>query len=80
MLNYWLDGGGVVEDGGEEGEVGDGISGGDNCGMHCIIKLIALLLETQSHSSSLSHQGEFKGLFPNPLIAFVDLSALLSTH
>jgi len=46
MLNCGLGGGGVVEDGGEVGEVGDGISGGDNCRICCLIKLTALLGET----------------------------------
>jgi len=68
MLNYEFGGGGVVEDGGEVGEVGDGVSGGDNCGMRCLIKLTALLGETRVRSSSLSLEGEIKALFPNPSI------------
>jgi len=68
MLNDGLGGGGVVEDGGKDDEVGDGISGHDNCGMHFLIKLIALLIETQARSSSLAREGEIKGLFPNPSI------------
>ena len=66
MLNCGFGGGGVVENGGGVGEVGDGVSGGDNCGMHSLIKLTTLLGETQAHSSSLSRDGEIKGL--NPLI------------
>lgn len=61
-------GDGVLEEGGEVGEVGDGISGGDNCGIHYLIKLTILLGETQVRSSSLSRGGEIKGLIPNPLI------------
>lgn len=68
MLNGGFGGGGVVEDGGEEGEVGDGISVGDNCGMHYLIKLTALIGEAQARSSSLACGGEIKGLFPNPPI------------
>ena len=56
------------EYGGEVGEAGEGISGGDSCGMPCHIKLISLLEETRAHSSSLTRGGEKKGLFPNPLI------------
>lgn len=53
------------EDGGEGGDTSGGISGDDNCGMCCLIKLTALLGETQAHSSLLAHGGEIKGLFPN---------------
>ena len=70
MLNYGGGGGGVGEDGGEVGEAGDGVSGGDNYGMHCLIKLTALLRDTQERSSSLSCKGEIKGLVPNPSIPF----------
>ena len=59
-------GDGVGGDGGEGGEAGGGVSGGGNCGMRCLIKLTALLEETRASSSSLSHEGEIKGLFPNP--------------
>jgi len=58
----------VVEGGGEVGEVSDGISGDDNGGMRYLIKLIALLRETKARSSSLSREGEIKGLFPNPSV------------
>lgn len=68
MLNGGLGGGRVVEDGGDEGEVGDGVSGGDNYGMHCLIKLNTLLREMQSCSSSPASVGEIKGLFLNPSI------------
>ena len=63
MLNCGYGGGGVGEDGGEVGEAGDGISGGDNCRMRCLIKLTTLLGETRASSSSLSCEGEIKGLF-----------------
>lgn len=33
MLNCEVGGGGVGDDGGEIGETGEGVSGGDNCGM-----------------------------------------------
>ena len=66
MLNYRFGGGGVVEDGGEEGEVGDGASGGGSCGMRCLIKLTTPLGEARMNSSSLSHAGEIRGLFPKP--------------
>ena len=56
------------EVGGEEGDGSGGISGDDNYGMCCLIKLTALLGETQVHSSPLAQGGEIKGLFPNPLI------------
>ena len=68
MLNCGFGGGGVGEDGGEVGEAGDGVSGGDNCKMRCLIKLTALLRETREHSSSLSRDVEIRGPFPNPLI------------
>lgn len=68
MLNCEFGGGGVAEDGGEVGEVGDGVSGGDSYRMHYLIKLTTLLGETRARSSSLSHEGEIKGLLPNPLI------------
>ena len=52
-------------DGGEGCEAGGGVGGGGNCGMRYLIKLTALLKETQVSSSSLSCEGEIKGLFPN---------------
>lgn len=65
MLNHGGGGGGVGED---RGKVGDGVRGGDNCRMRCLIKLTALLGETREHSSSPARGGEIKGLFPNPSI------------
>lgn len=65
MLNYGGGGGGVGGDGGEGGEAGGGMGGGGNYGMSCLIKLTALLRETRASSSSLSHESEIKGLFPN---------------
>ena len=65
MLNCGGGGGGVGEDGGEIGEASEGVSGGDNYGMHFLIKLTTLLGESRASSSSLSHKGEIKGLFPN---------------
>lgn len=56
------------EDGHEEGDGSGGIGGDDKCGMRCLIKLTALLRETQACSSSLACRGEIKGLFPNPSI------------
>lgn len=56
------------EDGGETSAASDGISGGDNCRMRYLIKMTALLGETGVRSSSLSHEGEIKGLFPNPSV------------
>jgi len=66
VLNYWFGRGGVVKEGGEVDEVGNGVSGGDNCGMRCLIKLTALG-ENQARSWSLARGGEIIGLFPNPL-------------
>jgi len=68
MLNCGFGGGGVVEYRGEVGKVGDGISGGDNGRMRYLIKLTKLLEEARACSSSLTHGGEIKGLFPNPSI------------
>ena len=68
MLNCGVGGGGVGGDGGEGGEAGGGVGGGGNCRMRCLIKLTALLGETQMRSSSLSREGESKGLFPNPSV------------
>ena len=60
-------------DGGEGGEVGGGVGGGGNYGMRFLIKLTTLLRETRASSSSLSREGEIKGLFHNsslPLYIF----------
>ncbi len=54
--------GGVGGDGGEEGETGGGVSGGGMCKICCLIRLIALLGETFTISSSLYRGGEIKGL------------------
>ena len=66
MLNCGLGGGGVGGDGGEGSEAGGGMGAVGNCGMNYLIKLTTLLIETRVSSSSLSHEGEIKGLFPNP--------------
>ena len=50
------------EEGGEDGEIGGGVGGGGMRGIRCFIKLITLLGETFVISSSLSRQGEIKGL------------------
>lgn len=65
MLICGVGGSGVGGDGGEEGEEGGGVGGDGNFVMRCLIKLAALLGETQASSSLLSHEGEIKGLFPN---------------
>ena len=52
-------------DGGEGGETGGGVGGGGKCGSLCLIKLTVLLGETFMSSSSLSREGEIKGLFSN---------------
>jgi len=62
ILNCGGGGGGVGEDGGEEVETGGGVGGGGMRGIHCRIRLITLLVETFASSSSLSCQGEIKGL------------------
>ena len=51
--------------GGKGDEVGGSVGGGGNHGMHCLIKLAKLLGETLVNSSSLSCEGEIKGLFSN---------------
>ena len=55
----------MVGYGGEEGEAGDGVGGGGKHGMRSLIILTALLGETFMSSSSLSHEGEIKGLVSN---------------
>lgn len=64
-LNYIVVGGGVGEGVGEGGEMCGSVSGGRNYGMHYLIKLTALIRGTRASSSSLSREGEIKGLFPN---------------
>jgi len=39
MLNFWVGGGGVGEDGGEGGDASGGVNGDDSCGMYCLVKL-----------------------------------------
>ena len=51
--------------GGEGSEAGGNVGGCGGCRMRYIIKLIALLRETLANSSSLSREGEIKGLFSN---------------
>ena len=63
ILNCGGGGGGVGGDGGEGGEVGGGVD--VNHGICCLIKLTTLLGETFVSSSSLSREGEIKGLFSN---------------
>ena len=67
-MNYGGGGGGVGEDGGEDGETGGGVGGGGMRGIHCLIRLIALLGETFTSSSSISHRGEIKGIVSNSLL------------
>ena len=59
------EGGEAGGDGGEGGEAGGGVGGSGNCRTHCLIKLTTLLEETFVISSSLSCEGEIKGLFSN---------------
>ena len=65
ILNYGGSGGGVGGDGGEEGEMGGGVGGGGKHKICCLIRLTVLLGETLMSSSSLSCDGEIKGLVPN---------------
>lgn len=43
ILNCGGSGGGVGGDGGEGGEASGDVGGGGNCGLDCLIKLMALL-------------------------------------
>jgi len=65
ILNCGGGKGGVGGDGGEEGEMSGSVGGGGKCIIHCLIKLTTLLEETFESSSSLSHEGEIKGLVSN---------------
>ena len=56
------------KDGGEYGETGGGVGGGGMHGIHYLIRLITLLSETFASSSSLSREGEIKGLVSNSLL------------
>lgn len=72
MLNCGGGGGGVGGDGGEDGEASGGVDGGGKCGIHCLIRLTAFLGEPFASSSSLSHEGEIKGLVSNSsLLSFL---------
>ena len=62
MLAILTRGGGTGEDGGEGGEASGGVGGGGMRGILCLIKLIALLGETFTSSSSFPRGGETKGL------------------
>ena len=65
ILNCGGGGCGVGEDRGEDREIICSVGGGGMHEIHCFIKLIALLGETFTSSSSLSHIGEIKGLVSN---------------
>lgn len=54
-------GGGVGGYGGDGGETGCSVGGGGMHGICRLIRLIMLLEETFTSSSSLSHEGEIKG-------------------
>ena len=56
------------EDRGEDGEIGGGVGGSGMHGIRCFIKLITLLGETFASSSSLSHEGEIKGLVSSSVL------------
>jgi len=73
ILNCGGGGGGVGGDGGENGETsGGGVGGGGKRGIHCLMRLTALLEETFVSSSSLSHEGEIEGLVSNSsLLSFL---------
>ena len=72
ILNCGGGRGGAGGDGGEGAETGGGVGGGGKCGIRCLIKLTMLLGETFVSSSSLSREGEIKGLASNSsLILFL---------
>jgi len=52
-------------DGGEGGETSGSVGEGGKCRIHYLIKLTTLLGETSVSSSSLSREGEIKGLVSN---------------
>lgn len=64
ILNYGGGRGRVGGDGGDDGEIGGGVGGGGMRIIHCLI-ILMLLRETFTSSSSLSHEGEIKGLVSN---------------
>lgn len=68
ILNCGGGEGGVGGDGGEEGETGGGVGGGGKRKICYLIKLTVLLGETFTSSSSLSCEGEIKGLVSNSLL------------
>jgi len=65
ILNYGGGEGWVGGDVGKENETGGGVGGGGKCGMRCLIRLTMLLGESFTSSSSLSREGEIKGLVSN---------------
>lgn len=56
------------EDSGEDGEIGGGVGGGGMHGILYLIKLIALLGETFTRSSSPPREGEIKGLVSSSVL------------
>lgn len=68
ILNCCGGGGGVSEDGGEDGETSCGVGESVMREIRCLIKLIALLGETFVNSSSLCCEGEIKGLDSNSVL------------
>jgi len=63
ILKYGVGRGGVGGDGGDDGETSGGVGGRGMHEIHCLIRLIALLEETFTISSSLSRCDKIKGLF-----------------
>jgi len=60
--------GGTEEDGGEVSEACGGMGGGGMNRILSLVKLIALLSQTFSSSSSSLRRGEIKALFLGPLL------------
>ena len=56
------------EDRGEDGETGSGVGGGGMCGILYLIKLITLLGEAFTSSSSPPSRGEIKGLVSSSVL------------
>jgi len=65
ILNCGGGKGGVGGDGDEEDEMGGGVGGGGKHGICYLLGLTVLLGETFTSSSSLSREGEIKGLVSN---------------
>lgn len=65
ILNNGGGKGGVSGDGGEEGKIGGSVGGGVRCRIHRLSRLTAFLGENFTSSSSLSCEGEIKGLVSN---------------